>query len=335
MKNLLLSTLFIFGTTLILTAQGFYVQPGISYLSPATGEVLGPKIENSLTEGAQVSSSLVGSYGAGLGLDLGLGYMLSRNFGIDLGVSYVLGKETLIEEFTDGSSYDRSYATNKRLTLSPGFIVDAGSETLSPFARFGILIPVAGQTNGFRETNNPIMVSSSIPLLFPDAESFRAESIAKGQFSLGLNAAFGLRYQLNEMIAISGSIGYTGLRIARQSYEIPNAALVMSDGSSLDVLALLALQNDGSPDDIFAYEEYVDEISVTELAEIKAQGLANYSGSLPDEIVTAITLAELTGMGNSDNVYTTYGTKENPGMKLRQDASFSTFNISLGARFSF
>lgn len=334
MKNLLFVTLFICSAALV-QAQGFYVQPGISYLSPATNEVLGPKVENSLTSGSEVSSSLVGSYGSGIGLDLSLGYMLSRNFGLDLGVSYVLGQETLIEEFTDGNSYDRSFATNKRLTLSPAFIVDAGSETLSPFARFGILVPVAGQTQGFRESNDPGMISSSIPLLFPNASDFRAESIAKGQFSLGLTAAFGLRYQLNEKIGIYGSIGYTGLRIARQSYEVPNATLNMSDGTSLDVLALLSLQNDGSPDDVFAYEEYVDNISAAELATIQAEGLANYSGTLPDEIIGAVTAAELFGLGNSDNVYTTYGTKDNPGLKLRQDASFSTFNISLGARFSF
>jgi len=334
MKNLLLTTLFIF-CALFVQAQGFYVQPGISYLSPATNEVLGPKVDNVLTSGSEVSSSLVGSYGSGIGLDLNLGYMFSRNFGIDMGIEYVLGNETLIEEFTDGDSFDQSYATNKRLTLSPAFVVDAGSETLSPFIRFGILIPVAGQTEGFRASNNPSMISSSIPLLFPNAESFRAESIAKGQFSLGLNAAFGLRYQLNEMISILGSVGYTGLRIARQSYEVPSATLTMTDESTLDILALLSLQNDGGPDDVFAYEEYVDEISVTQLAEIQAQGLADYSGSVPDEIMSAIELAEFFGIGNGDNVYTTYGTKDNPGLKLRQDVSFSTLNISLGVRFSF
>jgi len=333
MRNLLLTALFIF-CALFAHAQGFYVQPGITLLSPATNEVLGPKVENSLTSGSEVNSSLVGSYGSGIGLDLSLGYMLSRNFGIDFGVEYVLGSETLIEEFTDGNNYDRSYASNRRLTLSPAFVVDAGSETLSPFARFGLLIPVAGQTNGLRESNAPEMISTTIPILFPNASDFSAESIAKGQFTIGLTAAFGLRYQFSEKIGIYGSIGYTGLRIPRQSYEVTNATLNMSDGTSLDVLALLALQNDGSPDDVFAYEEYVDSISAEELAALQEAGIANYSGTFPDEIEAAIGVAALFGF-DPDNVYTTYGTKENPGLKLRQDASFSTFNVSLGARFSF
>lgn len=335
MKNLLLVILFTLSAGVALMAQGFYVQPGVSYLAPATSEVLGPKGENVLTSGSEVSGVISGSYGAGLGLNLNLGYMLSRNFGLDLGVSYVLGSKTLIEEFTDGSSYDRSYATNKRVTVSPAFIVDAGSETLSPFVRFGILIPVAGGTEGLRESNNPAMISSSIPILFPNAESFTAESLAKGQFTVGFTADFGLRYQVNEKIGVYGSIGYTGLRIARQSYEIPSALLNMNDGSSLDVLALLSLQNNGGPDDVFAYEEYVDNISASELAAIQEAGLANYSGALPDEIINAINVAEAVGLGSSDNVYTTYGTKDNPGLKLRQDVSFSTFNISLGLRFSF
>lgn len=298
MKNLFLSTLFIFGTTLILTAQGFYVQPGISYLSPATNDVVGVTADNALNAEEAVNGVILGSYGSGLGLDLGLGYMFSRNFGFDLGISYVLGKETLIEEFTDGSSYDRSYATNKRLTLSPGFIIDAGSETLSPFARFGLLIPVAGQTDGLRTSNNPALVSSIIPALYPTATGFEAESIAKGQFSVGFTGAFGLRYQLNEMISICGSIGYTGLRINRNTYEVSRAELDLPEGKE-DVLALLSLGG------AYPYTEYFDEVDTQELA---------------DYIATS---------GDA------YGTKEAPARAVVEGASFSTFNISLGARFSF
>lgn len=298
MKNLLLSTLFIFGTTLILTAQGFYVQPGISYLSPATNDVVGVKADNALNSEQIVDGVILGSYGSGFGLDLGLGYMFSRNFGFDLGISYVLGKETLIEEFADGDSFYRSYATNKRLTISPAFIIDAGSETLSPFARFGLLVPVAGQTNGLGTSNEPALVSSIIPALYPTATGFEAESIAKGQFSLGFTGAVGLRYQLNEMISISGSIGYTGLRINRDTYEVSRAELDLPEGKE-DVLALLSLGG------AYPYTQYYDEVDAQELA-------------------TYIT-------DSGDN----YGTKESPAWAVTEGASFSTFNISLGARFSF
>ncbi len=336
--KLAMLALFVFGAAISTNAQGLYIQPGVTYLAPTTNEVLGPKIDNSLTPGSEISSSLVGSYGSGVGLDLTVGYMLSRNFGFEIGGSYVMGQQTLIEEFTDGSSYDRSYATNQRLTLSPAFVVDAGNETLSPFARFGLLIPVAGQTDGLRESNNPAMVSSAIPTLFSDANGFEAESIAKGQFSLGYNAAIGLRYQLNEMISIFGSVGYTGLRIARKSYEVPSATLFFEDGTELDILPLLALGNNGSASDVYAYEEYVDEISAADLAAILEQGINEYNANptdYPDVIDNAVFLANAFGLGDSDNVYTTYGSKDLPALKTRQDVSFSTINISIGARFMF
>ncbi len=335
---------FLLTTTLMLAylcsvnAQGLYIEPGVSYMMPSTNEVLGPKNQNVLTPGSEIYSNVVGSYGAGTSLDLTVGYMLSRNFGVEIGTSYVLGNETLIEEFTDGSSYDRSYATNQRLTLSPGFLVDAGGETFSPFARFSLLIPVAGQTDGFRESNAPVMVSSSIPLLFPTANGFEATSIAKGEFSLGFNAAFGLRYQLNDMVGIFASVGYTGLRIARKSYEVPGAILKFEDGTELDVLPLLAIANNGSASDIYAYEEYVDELSAEELAALQEQGINDYNENpvdYPDVIDNAVFLAELAGAGSSDNVYTTYGSKDLPALKTRQDVSFSTVNISIGARFLF
>jgi len=298
MKNLLLLILFTLGTTATLMAQGFYVQPGVSYLAPATSEVLGPKIKNALNPDTKVDGVVSGSYGTGLGLNLNLGYMLSRNFGLDLGVSYVLGSKTLIEEFTDGDSYDRSYATNKRVTLSPAFIVDAGSETLSPYARFGLLIPVAGGTTGLRESNNPSMVSPIIPILFPTATGFEAESLAKGQFTVGFTADFGLRYQVNEKMSVSGAIGYTGLRIHRDSYEVTRAELDLPDGKT-DVIDLLTQGG------AYVYTEYFDEVDADALATHVAAAGENY------------------------------GSKEYPAWAVTQGAGFSTFNLSIGLRFSF
>ncbi len=300
MRNLLLTTLFIF-CAVFAHAQGFYVQPGVSYLTSATSEILGPKVGNALTPGSEVNGTLSGSYGGGLGLDLGIGYMLSRNFGIDLGVSYVLGSDVLTEEATQGSDFDRSYATNRRLTLSPAFIVDAGSETLSPFARFGIIAPVAGQTNGLRESNNgTLVVGELINFLYPDGvDKFEAASIAKGKPTLGFTAAFGLRYQLNEKISILGSIGYTGLRIHRNTYEVTRADVTLPDGSTESVLPVLSLGG------AYAYTEYFEEVD--------AQALTAHQAAAGDN----------------------YGSKDFPAWETDQGVSFSTLNISLGARFSF
>mgnify|MGYP000152860963 CR=1 FL=1 len=300
MKNLLLIALFICSAALV-QAQGFYVQPGISYLSPATSEVLGLKIENSLTPGSEVNGTISGSYGSGLGLDLSLGYMLGRNFGLDLGLSYVIGSKTLTEEATQGSGFDSSYATNRRLTVSPALVIDAGSETLSPFARFGLLVPVAGQTDGLRESNNAVLVVGSVvDLLYPDGvDKFEAESIAKGKFSLGFTASFGLRYQVNEKVSVLGSVGYTGLRIHRNTYEVTRADVTLSDGTIESVLPILSLGG------AYGYTEYFEEVDAQELAAHQVAAGENY------------------------------GSKEFPAWETDQGVNFSTFNLSLGARFSF
>ncbi len=300
MRNLLLTALFTL-CAIFAQAQGFYLQPGVTYLSSATNEVLGPKIGNALTPGSEVLGTLSGSYGGGIGLDLGIGYMFSRNFGLDLGVSYTLGSEVLVEEATEGSDFDRSYATNRRLTLSPAFVVDAGSETLSPFARFGILVPVAGQTDGLRESNNgTLVVGDLINFLYPDGvDKFEAESIAKGKPTLGFTAAFGLRYQLNEKISVLGSIGYTGLRIHRNSYEVTRADVTLPDGSSESVLSILSLGG------AYPYTEYFEEID------------------------TQAFTAHQTAAGDN------YGTKDFPAWETDQGVSFSTFNVGVGVRFSF
>jgi len=301
MRNLLLTTLFICGA-LFAHAQGFYVQPGVTLLSPATNEVLGPKVENALTSGSEINGNLVGSYGAGIGIDLNLGYMLSRNFGIDLGVEYVFGRETLVEEFTDGNNYDRSYATNRRITASPAFIVDAGSETLSPFARFGLLLPVGGETKGLRESDNKRLVVGDdlAPFVYLDGiNKFEAESIAKGKPTVGFTASFGLRYQLNEKISTLLSIGYTGLRIHRDSYEVTRADVTLPDDTIEDALSLLSLGQ------AYQYTEYFDEVDIEALTEYQDMAGENY------------------------------GTKEFPARETNQGVSFSTLNVDLGVRFSF
>jgi len=300
MRNLLLTTLLIF-CAFFAQAQGFYVQPGLTYLGSATSEVLGPKVGNALTPGSEINGTLSGSYGGGLGLDLGLGYMLSRNFGIDLGVSYTLGSKLLVEEATQGSDFDRSYATNQRLTLSPAFIVDAGSETLSPFVRFGLLLPVAGQTDGLRESNNgKLVVGDLIDFIYPDGvDKFEAESIAKGKPTLGFTASFGLRYQLNEKISVLGSVGYIGLRVHRDSYEVTRADVTLPDGSTESVLPILALGG------AYAYTEYFEEIDT--------QALTAHQSAAGDN----------------------YGSKEFPAWETDQGVNFSTFNVGLGIRFSF
>ncbi len=291
-------------------AQGFYIQGGLGYYSPASNEVLGPIITN-LGEENETNGNIWGTFGKGVAVGGELGYMFSQNFGFGIGVDYVLGSEVVIEEFSNAGTgvADISNAKNKRLTLSPMFIVDAGSEKLSPFAKFGVVIPVLGQTDGFRSSNDPNTVSNLLLALFPDAVGFEAESIAKGQFAIGFNGDIGLNFNITENIAVFGSVGYTALRIKRKTYEVSRADIVNADGTKEGALNLLSLGG------VFPYTEYVDEI------------VADEFDAYQDEAAAAAAA--------DPDWFTYYGTKDFPAKELTEDAAFNTLNFRVGARYTF
>jgi len=152
-----------------------------------------------------------------------------------------------------------------------------------------------------RESNNgTLVVGDLINFLYPDGvDKFEAESIAKGKPTLGFTASFGLRYQLNEKISVLGSIGYTGLRIHRDTYEVTRADVTLPDGSTESVLPILSLGG------AYAYTEYFEEIDT--------QALTTHQTAAGDN----------------------YGTKEFPAWETDQGVSFSTLNVGLGVRFVF
>lgn len=303
----------------VLAQSGFYVQPGVSYKLGATNDILGLSATRVINSDGNwdptngVSSNLYGSYGGGVGLGLEVGYFFNKNFGASLGLNYVLGKEVLVEEFRGINTNDFSVAKNRRLAVSPGVTVDAGLDKVSPYARFGLLIPVAGSTKGTRTSDNCVTLLGSEFLcsIVPEAqdfESFEATSVAKGQFSLGFTTAIGARYKISDMISIFGELSYDGLRIRRNTYEVTGATINKTTGVSEDVIPIL------SAGGAYQYTEYVDELDLAAEANI-----------------IAVAEEEAMATGNPS----TYGTKANPAHETAIDANFSTFNIGLGVRFTF
>ncbi len=291
-----------------LAQSGFYVQPGVSYKLAAVNDVLGISTTRVInTDGlweptAGVSSNIYGSYGGGVGLGLEVGYFFNKHIGASLGLQYVLGKETKVEEFVGTNTNDFSVAKNKRFTVSPGVTVDAGLDKISPYARFGLLIPVAGSTKGTRSSNQCVTLLGSefLCTIVPEAQdfqSFEATSIAKGQFSLGFTTALGARYKISDMISIFGELSYDGLRIRRNTYEVTDAVIVKTTGESENVLPIL------SAGGAYQYTEYVDDLDL---------------------------ISEAILQQDAD-----YGTKANPAHETAIDANFSTFGIGLGVRFTF
>ena len=294
--KLLVTICFLVASVCTLDAQGLYVRAGLGYGMGTTKDAFGMKIDNYGSEN-QSTTQLFTSLGGGLNGHLGIGYMFSPNFGIDIAGLYLLGSRVLVDEKTNGSQYDRSESYTRQLRVIPSLVVDAGLEKISPYARLGLVVPVAGASYGERESNAPEFVSTIIPAIRPDATGFEAKSVAKGALSIGIKTSLGINYNLNESLAIYGELAHTNLRIKRASYEVEKAELSYPSQDNEDVISLLSLGG------AYAYTEYQNELSTSELE--KAMGEDNY------------------------------GTKDNPALAITEDANFNAFGINIGIKFSF
>ncbi|MGB1204580.1 MAG: outer membrane beta-barrel protein [Chitinophagales bacterium] len=280
------------------SAQGLYVKPSVGFGFGVTNEIVGQQITN-FGEENQVTANNYNTFGGGLNGRLGIGYMFNKHVGLELAFVYVAGSTVTTDNNSLGEEYDNSEAYTNRYSALPALVIDAGLEKISPYARFGLTLPLGGGTHGNRESNAPWMVSDVIPLLYDSASSFIAVSEAHGQFGIGFNSAFGVNYNISSKIAIFGEVFYEALRIKRGTYEVSEATLTMIDGSTEDVLPLLSLGG------AYAYTEYFDEIDDEKLA------------------------------AHQEAAGAEYGTKDYPAWDWVQDSNFASFGFNLGVKFSF
>ena len=106
-----------------------------------------------------------------------------------------------------------------------------------------------------------------------------------------------------------GEVFYEALRIKRGTYEVSEATLTLTDGSTEDVLALLSLGG------AYPYTEYFHEINSEELAAHQAAAAA--------------------AAANDPDVATYYGTTDFPAWDIVQDVNFSSFGFNVGVKFNF
>ena len=239
----------------------FYAQYGLSYMVNTAkrnrDEIpLSQRIQSDTLIGSKISEHLVDAYSSVTGLDLAFGYQFSRHVGLELGTSYIYSKENLIDIETTERNYDRLYVTNKRFTLSPAIILQGEGKKWQPFARFGLSIPVAGETQRRRVSNEASLVHTFISYVKLDTDSkpanadFESDSVIKWRSTLGYSGALGLRYRLNENFEMFGMAGYTGLFLREKTYKLHHADLISDGGIRTDVLPIMH---------IFAPQNYTNE----------------------------------------------------------------------------
>jgi len=326
-KFFLISLLFsIFLTGTQVYAQ-FYVGANLGYGIPFTPEPFGLTydfVQDGNTFTKQDITNQYGNAGQGFRASLQPGFMFNENFGFELGAYFFKSPEIFVQDTINGEGFYKTYTDAWHLRLTPALIFKAGSGNITPYAKVGLCVPVAGLVTARREANDPLIVNPSFGILNYEndagemitADRFDLEAEFKGQFSVGFESVAGVDYKINDNLSAFGEVAFTALRIRRATSEVKKAIATMSDGEEYDILPLLSLG------DVFQHTEFVDEVDILEIEKAMADAPFRDDVFLPS--------------GAPFPLVTDYGTTKAKTHKiLASDGAYSAIGINIGVRYNF
>ncbi len=286
--------------------SGFFVKVNVGYGFSAIPTVQGNDY-NMASDGTSLSSigRIYGTAAPGVYPGIGIGYMINDYIGFQLAFDYSFGRSKVQEvtfedlpagltiagqEFNLLNAYivqERTFRT-KQVRLMPSVIVKGGDKKIAPYARFGVVLPLAGSTitdvNATltsSEVGLPDVIAGFLPFDL-DGVSLGGNVVGKaetkGQFSIGFDAALGMEYQVTDLISIFGELQATALTIKSKqtkvsqydgTYQLENSPVTLDElfnavgllGIDLDLTTLGLYQN---IDEVPLSEKeinYVDELN--------------------------------------------------------------------------
>lgn len=308
-KKIIQLVLLIVASTIFSNAQ-LYVSGGFGYGIPATPEPFGLNYDFA----NQDVTNSYGTAGQGFRANVAAGYMFNENFGAELGVYYFTSPEILFQDTTNVDLYYRTYTKGWHLRLTPALVFMAGNGKVTPYAKVGLCIPVAGIVNARREANSPGLVNPAFNIFLSEATDFKLNAQFKGQFSLGFESVAGVKYNLSDKLNLFGEVFITALRIRRATSEVTQAVAVFPNGSELDIRPVLSLGG------VYTHTEFVDEVNRNEIAE----AMENAEEST------------FTFPSGSSIPITDYGTTlEKTHKLLASDGTYNSIGINIGVRYNF
>jgi hypothetical protein len=212
MKKIIIA-LIVFALPVVLSAQGFYLRAGTGYGLPAATTSLGLQVlhnENVTTANPSnlySTKEISGSYGSGLNLNVGAGYVFTPNFIFDLEVIYLGGRKyntndlyTYTTDSYNSSETDRYSSWATGLLFNPSFVFSAGFGKAAPYGRFGI---IAGSP---KINKNEIYYSDL------DGTTTRDETwVYKSGLALGFSAGIGMNWKITDNLDFYTEANFTGL----------------------------------------------------------------------------------------------------------------------------
>ncbi len=329
--------------------SGFFVRVNGGYGFEGIDAVQGQDLT------ATSATNIYGSSAPGLNLGIGVGYMFNKFVGIDLGVYYTFGKEKFTEvvqedlplglvggstEFTvlEASIFQKYTNRTTQLRITPALIVRGGDGKIAPYARVGLVIPVAGKTS---TTVDGTLTTSEIPtniggIPIPGFDSgvslvgtVDAEAETSGSFSVGFDASLGLDYRITNTISIFGEVNMTALTIRSKETNVSKYDGVYSlQGSPLSLEDLA--------DGINTAADLANVIPGVNFGDFSYDALGLYENidEVPASENQIIYVDELNSETNNPAYNSAFDEDQAMDELVRRE-NFSSIGINIGLKFNF
>ncbi len=211
---LILFGIIVFSTTL--TAQGAYININAGYGFNMSSQNLDlfEFYNSSSTDNSSTEEQVYVSLGKGLNFGGTFGYMFNKNIGAELSVSYLLGGESKAKDTYTGGTTEYTLSA-KMLRFNPSLVVASGLEKINPYAKFGLIIGSGSVLYGINDKDGG------------DVSVLKFE--LNGGLALGLNAAIGIAFNLNEKMSFFSELNMVNLSYAPEKGQVTEATFNGTD----------------------------------------------------------------------------------------------------------
>lgn len=201
--------------------QGFYFRTGLGYAFPSAGQ----SIDGSGTPYSGTYSGTSGNYSiksasfaAGLQGQLALGYLINRHIGVQL--DFNIGVSPKKYSFTATNVNVGGYAGNitfqaqaKSSVLAiPSIVLQNGGDLWNLYSRLGVVLPI-----------NTKLIIDQVQVNAPGTGATTVDDFTfemTNSFSLGMAAAVGLQYRVNERLCIWGEVSMISLSVYAKQQKL-------------------------------------------------------------------------------------------------------------------
>ena len=182
-------------------AQKIYIRAGLGAAVSTASDMTYTFTNTSDSTGWNTTtSSQKAGLGTGLPFVIAAGYQLSKNFSTELGIDYFCGLSTDVRNLFYYSAV-KSKGHGQMLSLVPAFVMTFPIEKFHPYSRLGLKLGVLNSVvYTFHDTYTSISENDTI------TAEVESKSKDYGGIAIGVQAAVGTDYALNDRISLFGEI---------------------------------------------------------------------------------------------------------------------------------